>query len=261
MTVIACSNLKGGEGKTTLAWHLCHAAIELNLRALAVDLDPQGNLTTALRETPRIPLTAGQLFEANHSIDDAPRDGLHLLPADQALNSVAELRETRKDLVRRASAGLRKLAQSYQLVIVDTPTNAPLCYLAGLASADWAVSPVQMDAFGLAGARDMLAAVQNTKAHYNPRLRQLGFVVNRFNSRARTHHDMLATARQARLPLLDTVLGQRQAVQDSLALGHPVWHGRRADRRASAEWRAACAEILKAGGIEFSQRKLRRAVA
>ena len=261
MTIIACSNLKGGEGKTTLAWHLCHAAIDAGIPTLAVDLDPQANLSTALRNAERLPLTAGALFDPHFArpMRQSSGVGLHLIAADPALSAVAELREARKDLVRRASSAIRAIGADYALVVVDTPTNAPLCYLTGLAAADGVVSPVQMDAFGLKGAQDMLAAVKTVKAHYNPRLRQLGFVVNRFNRRARSHAEMLAAAQAAGLPLLKHVLGQRQAVQDSLSMGVPVWRGRRADRKAAAEFRGACAEMLAAGCITIFAAKNRRA--
>ncbi len=255
--IIAVANLKGGEGKTTKARHLAYFAQEAGKRTLTIDLDPQGNLTDSLR--PRGYKTeatgSASLFTDDFSHEKVAlipaADGLDLMPADERLDVLAEIEGARTAMVKRARQALLRLGEGYDVVIVDTPTNAPVCYLGGLAASDAVVSPVQMDTYGLTGAVRFMAAVQRVRAHYNPKLKHVGFVVNRFNSRARSHQELLEAAKAKGLPLLTTILRERIAVQDSLARGTPVWRGPRGsvNRSAAAEWRAACAEILSLAGV------------
>ena len=172
------------------------------------------------------------------------------MPADARLDALAEIPGDRAAFVNRVRANLRAIG-GFDLVVVDTPTNAPICYLSGLAGADGAVSPVQMDAYGISGAVRLTQAIQRVRAHYNPKLIHIGFVVNRFNSRAASHGELLAQFRAKRLRLLPTVLRERVAVQDALGRRTPVWRGPRGrvNTRAAREMRAMCTEVLAGVGL------------
>ncbi|HEX7934443.1 MAG TPA: ParA family protein [Paraburkholderia sp.] len=252
--IIACANLKGGEGKTTLARHLAYHAASRKLKTLAVDLDPQANLTDSLLPDADGYSSSAELFDSafvsGHVRLAESERNLWLLPADSKLDALAEIPGDRAALVNRARASLRSIA-GFDVVVVDTPTNAPICYLSGLAAADGAVSPVQMDAYGIAGAVRLTQAIQRVRTHYNPKLVHVGFVVNRFNSRAASHGELLAQCRAKRLRLLPTVLHERVAVQDALGRRTPVWRGPRGrvNTRAAREMRALCADILAGVGL------------
>lgn len=254
MTLIACANLKGGEGKTTLARHIAYHAASKGLRTLAVDLDPQGNLSDSLRPDAGDYTRSAALFDPDFSataLRVAESDkNLWLLPADARLDALAEISGDRAVFVKRVRANLRAMT-GFDVIVLDTPTNAPLCYLSGLAAADGAVSPVQLDAYGIAGAVRLTQAIQRVRAHYNPKLVHIGFVVNRFNSRAASHGELLAQFRAKRLRLLPTVLRERVAVQDALGRRTPVWRGPRGrvNTRAAREMRAMCSEVLAGVGL------------
>ena len=251
--IIACANLKGGEGKTTLARHIAYHGASKGLKTLAVDLDPQANLTDSLLPEAEGYTSSAALFDAAFSRDALlfaeSEKNLWLLPADARLDALAEVGD-RATLVRRARANLRGIA-GFDLIVVDTPTNAPVCYLSGLACADGAVSPVQMDTYGIAGAVRLTQAIQRVRAHYAPKLVHIGFAVNRFNGRAASHAALLSQCRAKRLRLLPTVLHERVAVQDSLGRRTPVWRGPRGrvNARAAREMRALCADILAGVGL------------
>lgn len=252
--IIAFANLKGGEGKTTLARHVAYHAVSRGLKTLVVDLDPQANLTESLWSGARTSASSAALFDAGFAyaapgVQETEKN-LWLLPADARLEALAEIAGDRRALVRRVRANVRGLT-GFDLIVVDTPTNAPLCYLSGLACADGAVSPVQMDAFGIAGALRLTQAIQRVRAHYNPTLVHLGFAVNRFNARAASHGDLLTQCRARRLPLFNSVLRERVAVQDALGRRMPVWRGPRGrvNARAAREMRALCTEVLSGVGL------------
>ncbi|WP_395641428.1 ParA family protein [Rudaea sp.] len=252
--IIACANLKGGEGKTTLARHVAYHAASKGLKTLAVDLDPQANLTDSLLPDSDGYSSSAELFDSSFASEHVrlaeSEKNLWLLPADSRLDALAEIPGDRATLVKRVRASLRGIA-GFDVVVVDTPTNAPVCYLSGLAAADGAVSPVQMDAYGIAGAVRLTQAIQRVRAHYNPKLVHIGFVVNRFNSRAASHGELLAQCHAKRLRLLPTVLHERVAVQDALGRRTPVWRGPRGrvNTRAAREMRSLCTDILAGVGL------------
>lgn len=260
--IISCSNLKGGEGKTTIARHLVHYASEvLGLRVLAADFDPQGNLTDSLTSekasarSSTADLYADDFDLAGVSVLESATN-ISVLPANKkSLEALAEVAGGRKALVSRASSNLRAVAKGYDVVIVDTPTNAPLCYLAGIAASDGSVSPVQMDVYGLRGATDFVKELPRVRATYNARHKHLGFVVNRFNARAKSHAEILDQARASNLPILDTVIRDRIAVQDALSRAMPVWRGPRGtvNRNASKEFKTMCREVFAAVGVDLAK--------
>ncbi len=252
--IIACANLKGGEGKTTVARHIAYHAASKGLKTLAVDLDPQGNLTDSLLPDTQGYTPSAELFDAEFSHANLrlakSDENLWLMPADARLDALAEIPGDRATFVRRVRANLRSVS-GFDVIVVDTPTNAPICYLSGLAVADGAVSPVQMDAYGISGAVRLTQAIQRVRAHYNPKLIHIGFVVNRFNSRAASHSELLSQFQAKQLRLLPTVLRERVAVQDALGRRTPVWRGPRGrvNTRAAREMRAMCAEVLAGVGL------------
>jgi len=252
--IIACANLKGGEGKTTLARHIAYHAASKGLRTLAVDLDPQGNLSDSLLPDDNAYSSSATLFDPDFAASTVcfahSEANLSLMPADGRLDVLAEVPGDRAVFIRRVRTNLRAI-QGFDVIVVDTPTNAPICYLSGLGAADGAVSPVQMDAYGISGAIRLSQAIQRVRAHYNPKLVHIGFVVNRFNSRATSHSNLLAQFQAKRLRLLPTVLRERVAVQDELGRRTPVWRGPRGrvNTRAAREMRAMCAEVLAGVGL------------
>lgn len=263
--IIACSNIKGGEGKTTLSRHLAHFAEERGLRTLAIDLDPQGDLSASL-----IPMdmdvddkatSSAELFYDDFSAEAVAlvkiSDNLSLLRSTDDLDDITELEESGNALVKRARDVIRKVAAGYDVVIIDTPTNASICYKTGMAAAHATVSPLQLDTYGIRGAQKFLSKSKLVKSTYNPALKHIGFVVNRYNSRSKSHAQMITEMRDAGFDLLPTILRERAAVQDALDRQKPVWSGPRGtvNRTAAKEFLGMCAEVFQGAGIELNAAK------
>jgi chromosome partitioning protein len=158
-TVISLINMKGGVGKTTLAMHLAHAADSRDLRTLAVDLDPQSNLSQALMGPKAY---VNYLAERNPTIvqvfDDYvptdPRNGSpRLLDVEEVLvkkagywsDSTLDLIPSRLELSRtlknptgkerRLAKVLAQVRKKYDLIIIDcAPTESILTDAAYFAS-------------------------------------------------------------------------------------------------------------------------------
>ncbi len=258
--IIACSNIKGGEGKTTLSRHLVHFAEERGLKTIAIDLDPQGDLSTSLipldKEVDEDATSSAELFMEEFDptqlqvVTVSPF--LDLLRSTDHLDELSEL-GARSALVKRARDAIRKIASAYDVVIIDTPTNAPTCYQTGMAAANVTVSPIQMDTYGMKGAKKFVSQSNQVKSSFNPSLKHIGFVVNRFNSRSKSHRQMVTDVRDAGFNLLPTILRERAAVQDALDRQMPVWRGPRGsvNRVAAAEFLAMCSEVFTAAGVKL----------
>ena len=158
-TVTSMINMKGGVGKTTLAMHLVHAADSRDLRTLAVDLDPQSNLSQALMGpkayvnylAARKP-TIVQVFD-DYVPTDARNGSPRLLDVDEVIvkkagywtDSTVDLIPSRLELSRtlknptgkerRLAKVLAQVREKYDLIIIDcAPTESILTDAAYFAS-------------------------------------------------------------------------------------------------------------------------------
>ena len=258
--IIACSNIKGGEGKSTISRHLALYADAYKLRTLAIDLDPQGDLSLSLHPGPAgVESNSSQIFSSDFDPAAAQlvkvSEYLDLLPSSDDLDDIGE-QDDRVSLVKAGRSAIRKLSLPYDVVIIDTPTNAPVCYKTGMAAAHATVSPLQLDTYGMRGAEKFMRTSLQVKSAFNPTLKHLGFVVNRFNSRSRSHQQMLIELQNSGVEVFPTILRERVAVQDALDRQMAVWSGPRGsvNRDAAREFRAMCAAVFKAAGIDTSPR-------
>ncbi|HEY4025457.1 MAG TPA: AAA family ATPase [Candidatus Dormibacteraeota bacterium] len=183
MTIIAFFNDKGGVGKTKLAYHLAHMIARLRHRVLAVDLDPQANLTSAFFDEPVLERlwdgSSGTVFSGVEPIlrglgdiatpppIEAGED-LWILPGDLALSRFEDrLSEswTRgydgdEAAIRVTTAFHRMSRQAAtsvgaDIVLIDIGPNLGAINRAALLASDWVVIPLAADLFSLQGLRNL----------------------------------------------------------------------------------------------------------
>lgn len=137
---------KGGTGKTTTAATLAQAAAYKGKNTLAIDMDPQANLTMALAADPN---RAG-VYEILHgmpaaaAIQTSPQ-GMDILTASPQLQT----EKTAQGSARRLQEALQSISAEYDYIFIDTPATPGELQYNALQAADKLIMPLQADAYNL----------------------------------------------------------------------------------------------------------------
>ena len=183
--VLAFANQKGGVAKTTSTVNLGVALAELGKRVLAVDMDPQGNLTMSQGIDPenleksmydvlvhRMPIE--EVIVANEI--DVATSTIDLAGAEMALSAQIG-RE------RALEKALKPVARRYDYVLIDTPPSLGLLTINALAAADGVIVPVQCEYLSLRGLLQLERTLEMIRENINPRVKIKGILPTLFDSR------------------------------------------------------------------------------
>jgi chromosome partitioning protein len=173
---IAVLSQKGGTGKTTTVRTLTDAFRRSGVKTLAVDLDPQGNLSDYFDLPPDVEPTIADVLSDRASASEAIHDDL--IPANLTL-AEAELmlggKMGRELTLRRA---LAKLGEQYELILIDCPPSLGLLTVNALVAADYALITAEAQYFALQGVEQAVELVELARDGLNPELTVLGVLLN-----------------------------------------------------------------------------------
>ena len=249
MKILAVANQKGGVGKSTLTVHLAYAALEAGQRVLLVDMDRQGSLSLTFTASAgaALGMKASQLYDVEPR-DERPEvisEQLSIIRADAGLLAIDK---AENNVLRRPGQVLRRFAQDFDLCLIDTPPLVGIRLMASLAAADYVVTPVSVGLYELAGVADLLSTIHVVRTQgLNPRLKHVGILPMKTNSRSQEEKEGLAHLRELYgSAILPESLPERAPVRKAVAKRIPVWTGTKGAGHliAAQEWRAACQSIL-----------------
>ena len=192
--IVTIANQKGGVGKTTTAVNIAAALAMHGLRVLLIDLDPQGNASTALGiehpvGTPSIydVLLGGRpLAEVAQQTDFAPL--LRCIPATLDLAG-ADIELTsqvaREYRLQRALGSFLADAGELDYVFIDCPPSLGLLTLNALVAAREVLIPIQCEYYALEGLAQLLNTVELVTSHLNPDLAVSTVLLTMYDSRTR----------------------------------------------------------------------------
>jgi len=251
---IAVLSQKGGTGKTTTVRTLADALRRAGVRTLAVDLDPQGNLSDYFDVPPDAQPTIGdvlsgraQAAEAIHG--DVIPANLHLAETELSLGG----RLGRELTLRRALATLP--ADAYELVLIDCPPSLGLLTVNALVAADFALITAEAQYFALQGVEQALEVIELARDTLNPELELLGVLLNLADMRTVHSREALASLReQLGARVLDTVVRSSIAYAESAERAISILDHR---PDLGADYLAVASELLaRMPGLEQARGRL-----
>jgi chromosome partitioning protein len=173
---IAVLSQKGGTGKTTAVRTLADALRRSGVRTLAVDLDPQGNLSDYFDLPPDVEPTIADVLAGRATAAGAVHE--EMIPANLSLAETELMlggKMGRELTLRRA---LASLPDEYELVLIDCPPSLGLLTINALVAADWALITAEAQYFALQGVEQAMEVVELARDSLNPKLTLLGVLLN-----------------------------------------------------------------------------------
>ena len=200
--VFTIANQKGGVGKTTTAVNVAAALALQGLRTLVIDLDPQGNASTALGVEHR----EGTPSSYEVLIGEIPlRDALQRSPHSERLFCVPatiDLAGAEIELVSmvaregRLRTALVELAQyDFDYVFIDCPPSLGLLTINALVAAPEVLIPIQCEYYALEGVGQLLRNIEMVKSHLNPHLTVSTVILTMYDGRTKLADQVAADVR------------------------------------------------------------------
>lgn len=189
--IIAFSNQKGGVGKTTTCINLAAFVAEKGKKVLVVDIDPQGNASSALGLFDRT--SKSSLYEVlcddmdvKSALKNTDINTLKLLPASSDLaGAELELAQLMIGRERVLEEKLRDVRADFDYIFIDCPPSLGLLTVNALTASDGVVIPLQCEFFALEGLSQMMNTIKLVKKFLNAQIAVEGVVLTLYDSRSK----------------------------------------------------------------------------
>jgi chromosome partitioning protein len=247
---IACTNQKGGVGKTTTVVNLATYLALLGDRVLVIDLDPQGNATSGFgidRSS-----VEGSIYDAlvdGRPIDElhvaTPVEGLRIVPSSIALAGAEVELAGQEGRERRLGRAIHDVRDAWDWILVDCPPSLGLLTVNALTGADAVLVPIQCEYYALEGLTQLIATINLVRDHLNPDLAISGVLLTMFDSRTNLSAEVADEVRRhLREVVFETVVPRSVRLSEApshglpIALYRPDSKGADAYQRLAAELRS-----------------------
>lgn len=186
--IIAIANQKGGVGKTTTAINLSACLAEKGKKVLAIDMDPQGNMTSGLGvDKDSVEKTVYDLIIGEAQIEEIickeVLENLNVLPTNIDL-SAAEIEligiENKEYIIKNE---VEKVKENYDFIIIDCPPSLSMLTINAMTTADSVLVPIQCEYYALEGLSQLIHTIELVKERLNSNLEIEGVVFTMYDAR------------------------------------------------------------------------------
>lgn len=220
--IISVSNQKGGTGKSTTAAAIATGAAYKGKKTLAIDLDPQSNLSFIMGANP-LDVGAHELIaqQANPSQliqhtaqGDVIAGSSNLAAADTVLKGDARIYALQR--------AIKPFKSRYDVIVIDTPPTLGTLLINALAASDKVIIPLQADILSLQGLYQLAQTIRKTQTDYNRGLEIAGILYTRHSSRTLIAREIIDTmgkkAAELNIPILKSTIRDGVAVREAQTL-------------------------------------------
>ena len=181
MKTLVLANQKGGVGKSAVATLIAQYLVKTGQRVLAIDLDHQGNFSGPIIRSKRAcvaEVTSDRLLTT--ASFEMPNEPFVLVPSGEPLMTLERQPALHTPFARSLRAFLKTVDDRFDVCVIDTHPNPDIRMISALASADFVLSPIQLNQEAIEGVAALVAhtrvGVHKIKTLLNPKLELIGLL-------------------------------------------------------------------------------------
>lgn len=223
MILAVCSH-KGGTGKTTTSLSLAVSFSKMGKRVLAVDLDPQANLSYSIDLSPE-ESDISDLFTGDKSFEDSVKHlfGIDVLGSSEKLADIELSLQSADQRTHYLNEILSGVTENYDVIILDCPPSRSLLTVNALVAADFALTPVLLDVLSIQGMLYMTRTILDIRKTYNPGLTFLGLLAVNVDLRKNIAKEVLNVFREeTNYPVFKTLIRTNTKIAEAPSHGLPI---------------------------------------
>lgn len=218
-SIIAVANQKGGVGKTTTSCALASGLTRRGYKVLAIDLDPQGNLSESLGAQNIQCMTMLNLFRGEDDVSSAIQHlkNCDIIPANITLSGTErELNETGREY--KLKKILNTVKDNYDYIIIDTAPSLGILTINAFTAANKILIPSTASIFAALGIKQLSETISKVKEYCNEGIEVSGILITRFNPRSRINKDLREVINQyIHAPIYNTFIRNSVVVEEAQA--------------------------------------------